>query len=137
MLCIPTLFDAANPQMLNGQPRCADDESGTGQGRQRQTDVMVTGGKRRQARDEQHQSDADDDEPRHDLVVLHRLAGMRPRRPRVVDRIFRAFHGYSSLGIPMPAVHGLISTVELPGAVVGGTNITGRARIARIRVQAH
>src|SRR5215475_6696036 len=80
---------------------------------------MVTGGECRKARHEQHQGDADHDKPRHDLVVLHRLAGMWPRCPRVVDGILRALHRYSSLGIPTPAKHGLTSTVELPGTVVG------------------
>src|SRR5260221_4766980 len=82
---------------------------------------MVAGGERRKARHEQHQGDADHDEPRHHFVVRHRLAGMRPRCPRVVDGILRALHRYSSLGIPTPAQHGLISTVDLPDCIVGET----------------
>jgi len=39
----------------------------------------------------------------------------------VVDGMLRALHRYSSLGIPTPAKHGLISTVELPDAVVAET----------------
>src|SRR5258708_34582816 len=92
---------------------------------------MVAGGERRKARHEQHQGDADYDEPRHDFVVFHRLAGMRPRCPRVVDGILRALHRYSSLGIPTPAQNGLISTVDLPDAVVRETvtetKVTGGA----------
>src|SRR4029079_11743508 len=82
---------------------------------------MMAGGECGKARHEQHQGDTDNDKPRHDLVVLHRLAGMWPRCPRVVDGILRALHRYSSLGIPTPAKHGLISTVELPDAVVAET----------------
>src|SRR6476660_2171377 len=96
---------------------------------------MMAGGECRKARHEQHQGDTDNDKPRHDLVVLHRLAGVRPRCPRVVDRILRALHRYSSLGIPTPAKHGLISTVELPDPVVGKTlrkpDVTDRADRAR------
>jgi uncharacterized protein YjbJ (UPF0337 family) len=121
MFCVPTLFDAAYPHVLDQQPPRAHDEPGAGQGRQGQPDVVVAGGKRREARHEKHQRDADHNEPRHYFVVLHRLAGVRPRCPRVVDRILRALHRYSSLGIPTPAKHGLISTVELPDTVVGET----------------
>jgi len=39
----------------------------------------------------------------------------------VVDGILRALHRYSSLGIPTPAQNGLISTVDLPDAVVRET----------------
>src|SRR5215208_3157961 len=87
---------------------------------------MVTRSEGRETTHEQHQGDTDHDQPRHDFVVLHRLAGMRSRRPRMVDRILGAFHRYSSLGIPVPALHGLMSTVELPECVVAETNVTGR-----------
>src|SRR6185312_16141297 len=63
---------------------------------------MMAGGECRKSRHEQHQGDTDNDKPRHDLVVLHRLAGMWPRCPRVVDGILRALHRYSSLEIPTP-----------------------------------
>src|SRR5690242_15656683 len=82
---------------------------------------MMAGGERRQARHEQHQGDADNDKSRHDLVVLHRLAGVRPRCPRVVYGILRALHRYSSLEIPLPAKYWADSTVELPEAIVWGT----------------
>ena len=31
MLCVPTLFDAAHPHVLDGQPSSAEDEPGAGQ----------------------------------------------------------------------------------------------------------
>jgi hypothetical protein len=122
MVCVPTLFDASDPQVLNKQPRCADDESGTGRRGEGQTDIVVPAGECRQARYEQHEGHTDHDKSRHDFVVLHRFACVRPRCPRVVHRIFRALHRYSSLGIPTPAKHGLTSTVELPEAFVGETD---------------
>src|SRR3954471_12269345 len=102
---------------------------------------MVAGGECRKARYEQHQGDADHDQPRHDFVVLHRLAGMWPRCPRMVDGILRALHRYSSLGIPTPSQNGLISTVELPDTVVEKTppkrDLTDRADTARHAAHPH
>src|SRR5215213_994039 len=96
---------------------------------------MVAAGECGKARYEQHKGDAEHDQPRHDFVVLHRLAGMWPSCPRVVDGILRALHRYSSLGIPTPSQHGLISTVELPDTVVGETplkrDVTDRADTVR------
>ena len=44
MLCVPTLFDVANPHVLKGQPHRADDETRRRQRRQRQTYVGVLRG---------------------------------------------------------------------------------------------
>ena len=76
---------------------------------------MVTGGERRQARDEQHESHPDQNERRHVRGVLHRLASMRSRRPGMVDGILTCVsHGYSSLATPLRVIHGLTATHNYP-----------------------
>ena len=125
---MPTLFDAANPHVLKGQPHPTDDEPRRAQRRQRLPTPECLVAKAAGTRQTTSNATPITLSAGMILLFLHRLAG-RSRRPGVVNGILRALHGHPAAKDYSAAVNGgkKASTPTAVGEFESGYVWTGRS----------